>query len=317
MSEYELPPGRRPGLARLTLIAAILFLLVAARWIASYTIEIEWWKELGQFRTWLSMLYYGVAPVAAATAVAFAVLWISHARALKFAGTGLGQHPLYARISTLFLLGIAVLVAAGSIDTWTVVRFAGSRGLPASAAGWQDSILGKPLAFYLFDLPFYLLLRSYLLALVIVSILIYWIVARAWQLRAKLPHLRDARDLDPNFFHLEGGLESRFLRGAAAVLLLALTLRFFLGRYEMVYNEHGSFLVGLDYVDQNIGLPLQWMLILASVAAAVFVWLGRWVLAGLMALALVVDFAVPRLVSALYVRPNEISLQRPYIQTHI
>src|SRR5260370_30773961 len=36
-----------------------------------------------------------------------------------------------------------------------------------------------------------------------------------------------------------------------------------------------------------------------------------------MALELVVDFAAPRLVSALYVRPNEISLQRPYIQPHI
>jgi uncharacterized membrane protein (UPF0182 family) len=166
-------------------------------------------------------------------------------------------------------------------------------------------------------LPFYLLVRSYLLAVVVVSILLYWIVARAWQLRAKLPQLREARDLDPNFFHLEGGLESRFLRGAAAVLLLALALRFFLGRYEMVYNEHGSFLVGIDYVDQNVGLPLQWLLILASVAAAVFVWLGRWKLAAVMALALVVDFAVPRLVSSLYVRPNEISLQKPYIDTHI
>jgi uncharacterized membrane protein (UPF0182 family) len=36
-----------------------------------------------------------------------------------------------------------------------------------------------------------------------------------------------------------------------------------------------------------------------------------------MALALVVAFIVPPAVSALYVRPNEISLQRPYIQTHI
>lgn len=300
-----------------TLIAALLVLLVAARWIAVYTIEIEWWKELGQLRTWLSMLYYGIAPVAAATLLAFAVLWISHARALKFAGTGLGRHPLYARISTLVLLGIAWFIAAGSIDTWTVVRFAGSRGLPAAATAWHDSVFGKPLSFYLFDLPFYLLMRSYLLVLVIVSILLYWVVARAWQLRARLPQLRDARDLDPNLFRLEGGLESRFLRGAAAVLLIALALRFFLGRYEMVYNEHGSFLVGIDYVDQNVGLPLQWLLIVASLAAAVFVWLGRWKLAAAMAVALVVDFAVPRLVSTLYVRPNEISLQKPYIDTHI
>src|ERR1043165_125056 len=117
---------------------------------------------------------------------------------------------------------------------------------------------------------------------------------------------REMRELDPNFFRLEGGLESRFLRGAAVVALLALALRFYLGRYEVVYNEHGSFLVGIDYVDQNIGLPLQWLLILAALAAIVFVWMGRWKLVASMALALVIDVAVPPLVGALYVRPNEI-----------
>ena len=85
----------------------------------------------------------------------------------------------------------------------------------------------------------------------------------------------------------------------------------------MVYNEHGTFLVGVDYVDQHIGLPLQWLLIVAAIAAAGFVWMGRWRLAAGMALALVVSFVTPRAVSALYVGPNEISLQRPYIQTHI
>ena len=52
-------------------------------------------------------------------------------------------------------------------------------------------------------------------------------------------------------------------------------------------------------------------------AAAAFVWLGRWLWAASTALALVVAFLVPRVVAALYVRPNEISLEQPYIQTHI
>ena len=163
-----------------------------------------------------------------------------------------------------------------------------------------------------------------MLALVIVCILIYWMAARAWQLRYRIGQLRDSRKFGApasrnraSFFRLEGGLESRFLRGAAVVLLLALAVRFYLGRYEMVYNEHGSFLVGVDYVDQNFGLPLQWLMIVACLAAAVFVWLGRWLLAASMALALVVAFVVPSAVAALYVRPNEISLERPYIQTHI
>ncbi len=317
MPPYELPQGRRPPVLRITLIVLAVLLLFGLRSFAGYAIEIEWWKELGQLNTWFSMLYYGIAPVAAATLLAFVALWVSHARALKFAGTRLGEHPVYSRLSTLALLGVAWFVASAFIDTWTVVRFAGSRGLPPAATAWHDSVFQQPLSFYLFDLPFYSLLREYLLGVIIVCILLYWLAARAWQLRFKLPELRDSRELDPSFLKLEGGLESRFLRGAGVVLLFAFALKFFLGRYEMVYNQHGSFLVGVDYVDQNIGLPLQWLVIVACLLAALFVGLGRWRLAAFMAISLVINFAVPGLVSALYVRPNEISLQRPYIQTHI
>src|SRR5579872_7329091 len=102
MPRYRLEAGRRaPGstAGRVTLIVILLLLLIGARSLASYAIEIEWWKELGQFNTWLNLLTYSLAPVAAATVLAFAVLWIAHARALKFAGAGLRDHPIYARIS--------------------------------------------------------------------------------------------------------------------------------------------------------------------------------------------------------------------------
>jgi hypothetical protein len=317
---HQIDQGRRANRSRagrIALLVSLVVLLLGARSIASYAIEIAWWKELGQFRTWLSMLYYSVAPVTLATLIAFAVLWMTHARALKFAATSLHAHKLYARLSAFVLLLLSYLIAASAVDTWTVVRFAGSRALSTTATGWHDSVFDKPLSFYLFDLPFYGMLRTYVLALVIVSILLYWVAARAWQLRFKLADLQQTREIDPTIFRLEGGLESRFLRGAAVFLLMALAVRFFLGRYEMVYNEHGTFLVGVDYVDLNIGLPLQWLLIVACFAASGLLLAGRWILAASMSLALVVAFVAPRLVSALYVRPNEISLERPYIQTHI
>jgi hypothetical protein len=317
---YQIEQGRPRRASRagcISLIVALLVVLLGARSMASYAIEIAWWKELRQFHTWMSMLYYSVAPVTLATLIAFAVLWMTHARALKFADTKLRDHKLYARLSALGLLLLSYLIAASATDTWTVVRFAGSRNLSAAENAWHDSVFARPLSFYLFDLPFYDMVRSYVLALVIISILLYWIAARAWQLRFKIGDFQQAREIDPAIFRLEGGLESRFLRGAAVFLLMAMAVRFFLGRYEMVYNDHGSFLVGLDYVDINIGLPLQWLLILACFAASAFLLAGRWILAASMSIALVVAFVAPRLVSALYVRPNEISLERPYIDTHI
>jgi uncharacterized membrane protein (UPF0182 family) len=320
MAYYHIEKGgatRRRPVVRTVLIAAALLLLFGSRTIASYAIEYQWWKEMGQVSTWLSMLTYNLLPLGAATALAFMVLWVSHARALKFAGTGLREHPVYARLSALVLLFVSFVVSAATIDTWTVVRYAGSRGLPAAASAWRDSVFARPLSFYLFDLPFFEALRNYVLALAILSILIYWIGARLWQLRYRFPQMREMQEIDPALFRLEGGLESRFLRGATVVLLVAIALRFFLARYAMVYNPHGTFMVGIDYVDLNIGLPLQWLVIAACLAAAALVGMARWVLAAFMALALVIAFIVPRAVGALYVRPNEISLQRPYITTHI
>jgi len=317
---YQIERGRRaaPSKAgKITLVVLLVAAVLGARSAAFYAIEIEWWRELGQFETWLSMLTYGFAPLAAATVLAFLGLWLAHARGLKFAGIALGEHRLYSRISALALLAVAYLIAAGSFDTWTVVRFAGSRGLPLAATAWHDAVFGKPLSFYLFDLPFYVELRSFLLALAIVCILIYWASARGWQLRYAFPRGGHLPEIDPSMLRLEGGLESKFLRGAAVALLLALALRFYLARYEMVYNDHGTFLVGIDYVDLNFGLPLQWVVILACLAAAALVWARRWILAGSMAVALIVQWIAPGAVSALYVKPNEISLERPYIDTHI
>jgi uncharacterized membrane protein (UPF0182 family) len=319
MPQYRIDrgaPNRGGRGARIALIVFAVVILLGARSLASFSIEYQWWKELGQLDTWFAMLAYGFAPLLAATLIAFGILWIAHARALKFAGTGLSGHPFYSWISSAALLFFGYLIAAGSIETWTVVRYLGARGIPAEANAWHDSVFGLPLKFYLFDLPFYSDLRGYLLALVIVSVLVYWIAARGWQLRFRLPEMANMRQLDPSLFRLEGGLESRFLRGALVVFLLALGLRFFLGRYEMVYDDHG-FMVGIDYVDLHFALPLQWLAIVACVAAAVLVWLRRWILAASMALSLVVLFAVPKLVDALYVRPNEILIQRPFIGTHI
>src|SRR3982075_1394903 len=266
MAQYQLPrsPSRMHPrrTARITIIVVIILILLGARTLAGIAIDYQWWKEVGQLDTWLNMYLFAVGPLAAATVIAFAALWITHARAVKFAGTALAEHRGYSKLSALALLFFGFLVSTASLDSWTVVRYAGSRHLPETAKAWQDPVFGRSLAFYLFDLPFYSDLRHYVGVLTVVCILLYWITARAWQLRYRLSEFREMREIDPRIFRLEGGLESRFLRGAVVVGLLALAVRFFLGRYEMVLNQH-NFLVGADYVDNYIGLPLQWMMIVA------------------------------------------------------
>ncbi len=168
-------------MARTTLVILLVLLLLSARWIAGFVIEFEWWKEMQQVETWLQMLSYNLIPAALAALVAFAALWVAHARGMKHAGTGLRHYPVYARISTAVLLLVGVFLSAATVDGWTIVRWAGSRGAPG---GWTDPVFGNPLSFYFFDLPFYRVLLRFVLGTSLVAALVFWATARFWELRS-------------------------------------------------------------------------------------------------------------------------------------
>jgi len=320
MSSYHLTaPTMQDVRVRRSLLGlaiAVVLLLLGAPIVASYVLEYQWWREMKQVPTWIDIMLYTLSPIAVATLLTFGVLLAAHAGGMKFAGVRLGEHPQYTKLSAAGLLVIAIVLAARGIDTWTVVRYFGGWNLPVEAKAWRDTVFGLPLGFYLFDLPFYALLQGFVLVLAVAAGVVYWLTARGWQLRDRITELETGGQLSIGTLGLQGALNSRFLRGVAAVFLLALAFRFFLGRYEMVLNDH-SFMVGVDYVDQKITLPLQWMVIAACVLAGVFVTLGRWKVAAWLALVLVIRAAGPAAVRAVYVRPNEISLQRPFIQKHI
>jgi len=307
--------SKRSGCLSLVIVAFVVF--VAVRVLCSFAIDYEWWKEMGQLQTWFSMLAYTVVPTAVATLVGFVAFWIAHARALKHAGTGLGEHPLYAKLSTLAILVLALIIALATLDTWTVVRYFGGKDLGGAATAWRDPAFGNPLSFYLFKIPFYSDLLTLTLSLVVIAALIYWLAARAWQIRARVPDWRNAQEINFDLLGLSAGLESKFFRGLGAVFLVALAVRFFLSRYGMLLDEHGNFMVGVDYVDQNVAIPLVWFLIVSCLLSAVALIVNRWRLALVVVLAFILRQAVPPIVTVTYVRPNEISIERPFIARHI
>ena len=174
MDPYRIPPPSRPRRRTpIIALAVIVFMaLLLVRWGASLLIDYEWWNELGQVHTWIDYYSYQTIPVAIGAILAAVVLWWAHLRAVKFSGTHLKEHPLYAKITALGALLLGWIIAAANIDNWTIMRYIGSRSLPAASNAWHDPVFSLPLHFYLFDLPFYESIRQYVLALTIVSILL-------------------------------------------------------------------------------------------------------------------------------------------------
>lgn len=302
------------------LLFVVMMLLLGAMFAvtqgSSLWVNYLWWKELGQVQTWVDLFTYSTLPVFGGTIVAWFVLLLSHSLGVRFAGGRIGDYPLYSRLTALGLLFISFVIAGATIDNWTVLRFFGSRAL-ADVQSFHDPVFGKPVNFYLFDLPFWMDLRGYLFAVLLVTLLVYWFTARAWQLRFRFPEIGNGMAIDSSFFRLDGGLESKFLRGALALFLIAFACRFYLGRWEMVWNRH-SFMVGVDYTDDHFVLPLYWLMTTVLLLGAVLIAFKRWLISAVMigaSVALLIF--VPRIAGALFVKPNEISLERPYIETHI
>lgn len=298
------------------LIVLVLLLLLTGGQLASVLVEYEWWKELGQLQTWLSLLLYGVAPQAAAGMLAALVLWVAVARGLKFGGSRLGASRRLLQLSIVVSLLLGLMIGGTTIESWSVIRYFGGQGLEGDAVAWRDPVFGKPLAFYLFVLPLYRSLYGYVLAVAIAAAAVYWLAARGAQLRSQFPILREGGDIELTALRLEGGMESRFLRTAGVVVLLALAVRFYLGRYALVLSDH-SFMVGVDYVDENVRLPLLWLYVAACLLGALGVLAGKWKLLFGLVVVYVLNVVAPWAVSTLYVRPNEITIQRPYIDKHI
>ena len=174
----------RPSQIRNLIVLAVLLLILgwAITTAANFIIEYNWWKEVGQASTWISMLWYSIAPVAAGALVAFIALWVAHARGLHFAGIPPARFPLYSRLVTVGLAIVAIVFASASIDYWTVMRFFGSRGLTLAPDAWRDPVFSHTLPFYLFDLPFYSEVLGFVFVLAILCALVFWVTARGWQL---------------------------------------------------------------------------------------------------------------------------------------
>ena len=306
------PYSRRTGL--LVFVGALILLLFFGRSLFGVLIDYKWWGEMGQVNTWQRMWVYRYVPDLVQWLILAAVLWIAHSRGMKYAGTSLRENRRYALFAAGAVLVVSLVLAAASIDGWVIARFIGGREIDSP---WRDPVFGRSLIFYFFELPFYTQLTGFLEVCAAAGAVVYYVTARVWQVKIRFPDLWASGQLNWDDLRRLGRLEGGIFRVLLAVFLAGLAAYFWLGRYELLYTDHGELMTGIDYVQQHIGLPLQTAKTIAALLAAALVLFGQRRLALACALVLVVDAVLPPAVNALQVRPNELALQRPFLERHI
>lgn len=310
---------RRAGC--LFLVVLLIILLLCSRFIASTLIDYSWWSEMRQLDTWISLWLYGTGPIVVAVVLLFVAFWIAFAAGLHKLGDaplfGFVKRTFVTRIGLLLLALLAILVANATVDSWTVVRYFGGLHLPLGKGEYIDPIFHKPLHFYFFRLPFYNLLLRLVLVGAVLALIIYWLASNAEKLTKHLPTMAPPTTYRFENLSIQEAFDSKFFRLVAAIVLIGIAVKIYFDRYGLLMVDHGQYLVGVDWVADHVVLPLQWAEIVCALLGAILVLVkrGRW--AAVLLLILVVRFVVPSAVAGLYVRPNELALERPYIGHHI
>lgn len=318
----NLPPSRNSGSELpqfngrrfLWILLPILLLIFFGRIISFYT-DWYWYDSLGYTSVFFTRLWSSFGLFAAASAAFWLLLAVNVviARRLEprgFANTAFEQiaAALRLRVTPIILslgLIVALLVGASASGAWETVLLYLNHG----DFGFSDPIFQRDVSFFIFTLPFWQGLRTWLffaiLLTLITTAIVYGLGWRSWEVRT-------------------GALAHLSILGACLLLLIAWQYR--LDAYQLVYSQRGA-ATGAGYTDVHAQLPAYNLLSLVTAITAILLVVTAYLRRAWRAVVilLVIWFAVailasnvyPGLVQRFQVSPNELNLERPYITNNI
>ena len=314
---------RRPKVGPGAITVMVLVLLGLFVYAASsFWTEILWFQQMHATRIlltrWGVIAGLAVVGVVLSVAVLRTMIGLAHRHRVSSkrgeAAANLRQYqdaiePFKKLAFWLVALVLGIPAGLRLAEGWQTVL----TWLNATPFGKTDPIFGWDISFFVFTLPFLELVVSFLLHLVILSLVVSIVAS-----------------------YLYGGLQAvprphatvpvrRHLGILAAVASVIIGVQYWIGRYSLL-TQSGDNIDGAMYADVNATLPAHSILAAISIAVAalflVAAFRGTWRLPTIgvvvtVVAALVIGGAYPALIEQFRVRPNARSLNAPYIQHNI
>ncbi|MFC2731055.1 MAG: UPF0182 family protein [Pauljensenia sp.] len=312
-------PKVGPGAITVTVLVLLGLFVYAA---SSFWTEILWFQQMHATRIlltrWGVIAGLAVVGVVLSVAVLRIMIGLAHRHRVSSkrgeATANLRQYqdaiePFKKLAFWLVALVLGIPAGLRLAEGWQTVL----TWLNATPFGKTDPIFGWDISFFVFTLPFLELVVSFLLHLVVLSLVVSIVAS-----------------------YLYGGLQvvprphatvpvRRHLGILAAVASVIIGVQYWIGRYSLL-TQSGDNIDGAMYADVNATLPAHSILAAISVAVAalflVAAFRGTWRLPTIgvvvtVVAALVIGGAYPALIEQFRVRPNARSLNAPYIQHNI
>ena len=329
-------PRRRTRGVLAALIVAIMvaICLILLGLTGDFLVDWLWFSAIGYWDVFWTTIVAEAAVFFAVFLATAIILWVNgsfashfarspgtqHAAGYEWKRTGLVtlpdvlefmQHRLPWPIVIAGGAGVlAALVAWGEVHNWGVfLRF-----LYQVPYGANDPLYDKDIGFYLFSLPAHIVIKNWTLVTLFLSVLfagaVYWV-------HGDIQYDAHRRSMSPTAI-AHGSVLLGFFFAVKA-------WSYGLDRYLLLYGDNGV-VVGAGYTDIHVGLPGLWLLIGLSIVAAFAAWANLRVRTyRLPAAAAVLVFGgsfvlsgvVPGLFQRVFVKPDELQLEKPYIQRNI
>ncbi|HEX3430428.1 MAG TPA: UPF0182 family protein [Rhizomicrobium sp.] len=323
-------PGRGIALAAAVVVAVLIVLGL----VSGFLVDWAWFSSLGFAAIFWTTIGAKCALFVAVFVATAALVWVNGALAIRFGAPRTYLRPvpmpwdtphvdqwpavidrLLRRLPWRLFVALAALIVAIPVALdWTGNWILALNDIFQVPYGKSDPLFGEDFGFYLFSLPLFLAVKDWLLLVLVLSAILAGVVYRA----------SGAISLDPR---------RRFISAAAArhgsVLLACFfaleAWSFWLARYQLLNNDNGV-VVGASYADVHVRLPILTLLVALSCAAAIAslanvrlrsIRIPFACAAVVIGTSLVLLPLISSLFERVYVKPNELQLELPYIGRNI
>jgi len=318
------------------IIAAIVLVsgLILLGLVGDFLVDWAWFSAVGYLSIFWTILGAKGVIFFAVFVGSSAFLWLNGSLASRFCNRGkyvppapfewqsvrghtlaellrlMPRHVAWPRLVAGVAGILGILIAATEVSSWDVfLRF-----FYHVPYGRNDPVYGKEIGFYLFSLPAYVVLKNWLLLTLATGALlagaVYWLHE------------------DVDFSQQRPSISPTAVAHGSALLGLFFAVKawsYVLDRFLLLYGDNGV-VVGASFTDVHLALPVLWLLIGFAAIAAFLSWANLRVRTYKLPLAaavlvfgtsLVLAEALPAVFQRVYVRPNELQLEKPYIQSNI
>ena len=305
-------------------LVGLLAVFVIFMLLAGFLGDLYWFMEIGYEDVFLSIITTRIILGIAGFVVFFGFSYGCAIIAARTASGSLGR-PAGGRQGIAALALFASLIAGLNLSAaWeTVLRF-----FAQVPFGVSDPVFSQDIGFYVFSLPFYSLVLSFLLGLFIFAAILS---ALAFLFQVLVVRVRGGQfptfDIEAEREPVWGVFFSDFLPQLNILLFLVfvvLAARLWLFRYSILYSSTGA-VFGAGYTDIHITLPVITILSVVALIIGIGFLLNEKIqrreviiysIAAFAGIA-IIGIVVALLVQSLVVEPDEFTLEKQYLDYNI